>query len=347
MALINLSRRPPEPLPEGAYDVRGWEVRTGLDDEKVGRVEDMLLDEHDRPRYLDVDLGTFRGHLLVPLAEAHADASEQVVWLDRMDRGRLRDLPEYDHDLEALSPAYERRMQDEWDRIARGEAQEAAAEPTGRSTLARLGDLGDLRVAKGVTDPRGWKLLSGDGHPVGEVRELIVDTAAMTTRYLDVDVDEKKLDLEPLDRHVLIPAERVRLDRTRKHVVVDGIFARDVQAYPLYRGLPLETRQREAIDEAFRRTAEAPESGGGEAAARRFFGVRRRPVEGAPPVRPRGRPDPLHEGEPHEPWRPEPESSRGAESETTVRQGDDEVRIRIKGEQIIIERKPTGSRDDG
>jgi sporulation protein YlmC with PRC-barrel domain len=356
MALVNLSRRTPAQLADGAYDVRGWEVRTELDGEKVGKVDDMLVDDHDYPRYLDVDLGIFRKHVLVPLSEAHADPSAQVVWIDQLDRERLRHLPDYDHDLESLSPEYEERLLEEYRVLARdghGEPQEERAP----SRLARLGDLDDFRVAKGVTDPRGWKLVAGDGQVLGEVKELIVDTAAMTTRYLVAEVDEKKLELERLGRHVLVPSERVRLDRGEKHAVVDGLFSRDVERYPIYQGLPLETSAERAIHQAFT-SARGSESRTGDAAATRFFGVRERAMgaTATPPVRSRGRPGELDrpEVEPIAVERAETDvepaaAERGdpeASDETVIRNSEN-VRIRISGDDIIIEKHPRGSRDDG
>ncbi|HEX9710550.1 MAG TPA: PRC-barrel domain-containing protein, partial [Candidatus Thermoplasmatota archaeon] len=121
MSLVTLSRRDATELPEGSYDVRDWEVRTAPDGEKVGKVDDMLLDEHGRPRYLDVDLGLFKRHVLVPLSEAHADPSTQVVWIDSLDGERLSRIPAYERDPAALSPDFETRLLEEYRTLSRGE----------------------------------------------------------------------------------------------------------------------------------------------------------------------------------------------------------------------------------
>jgi sporulation protein YlmC with PRC-barrel domain len=337
---VNLSRRAPAHLPDGAYDVRGWEVRTEVDGEKVGKVDDMLVDDQDRPRYLNVKLGIFRRNVLVPLSAAHADPSTQVIWIEQLDRERLKNVPEYVDDVSLISPEYEERLLQEYRSLSRerGTADRRDGdEPLPR--LARLSDLGDFRVAKGVTDPRGWKLVAGDGHAMGEVKELIVDAAALTARYLDVEIDEDKLDLEPLNRHILIPAERVRLDRKSKHVVVDGLFARDMRDYPMYQGLPLDDSAQRAIDSAYRRPLEERP---GESSVGRFFRPRMRPEDEAAPVRSRRR---ELDGD---------RSDRDIErvvSETDVEEyeipSSENVRIRISGDDIIIERHPRGGRDDG
>jgi hypothetical protein len=337
MSLVNLSRSAPTQLPDGAYDVRGWEVRTELDGEKVGKVDDMLVDERDRPRYLEVDLGIFRRHVLVPLSAAHADPSAEIVWIDRLDKERIREIPEYDRDLARLTPEYENRLVQEYRALARDRSRVEASESE-HTGLARLGDLGDYRVAKGVMDPRGWKVVGGDSGVIGEVKELIVDPSAMTTRYLDCEVHDDKLEMEPLGRHVLIPADRVRLDRSGKRVMVDGLFARDMADYPIYQGLPLNSDAEHAIDEVFDRTREsrAPES-----AATRFFGVRARADRAVARARSRGRRGDAHEERERDIERVASDTSRETVAET------DNVRIRISGDDIIIERHPRGGRDDG
>ena len=323
MALMSLSADAPARLPDGAYDVRGWQVRTEADGHKVGKVDDMLLDEEDRPRYVDVKL-TGRKHVLVPLSEAHADPSSQVVWIDRLDRERLRQVPTYDHDPARLSPAYERRLLAEYRQLGLDQPvkPERVSDGNGApSHLSRLGKLENYRVAKGVTDPRGWKIVSGDGQVLGKVSELIVDTRALTTRYLDCRVKEGDLELEPVDRHVLVPVERARLDRKEKHVVVDGLFAQDLTEYPIYRGLPLA-----AGDEArIRAMYERREDDGSIPEVRRFF---------------RAEPTELELGTPSSAWRDVDDQ------ETLEADGREEVQIRVRDGDVVI-RQPKGQRDDG
>jgi photosynthetic reaction center H subunit len=52
-----------------------------------------------------------------------------------------------------------------------------------------LKELKDFQVAKGDPDVRGWEVLSNDGRRIGKVDDLLVDTAAMKVRYLDIDLD--------------------------------------------------------------------------------------------------------------------------------------------------------------
>jgi hypothetical protein len=88
---------------------------------------------------------------------------------------------------------------------------------------------------------------------VGKVAELLVSPGQMQAKYLDVVVDEKELELEPVDRHVLLPAERVRLEAGAKRVVVGGLLADDLGGYPQYGGLPLRHGDARGLEDVFDR----------------------------------------------------------------------------------------------
>jgi PRC-barrel domain protein len=97
--------------------------------------------------------------------------------------------------------------------------------------MAALGDLANFEIAKDIPDPRGWDVLTADGSKVGKVHELIVDTNALRTRYIDVSLDKKALRLEK-DRDVLIPIGDARLDRSDDKVVLDKLTANQLADLP-------------------------------------------------------------------------------------------------------------------
>ena len=66
----------------------------------------------------------------------------------------------------------------------------ARSRPSAHPRCAALRDLGNYKVADGYPDPRGWTVRSADGRDVGTVRDLIVDTGTMQTRYLAVRLDD-------------------------------------------------------------------------------------------------------------------------------------------------------------
>lgn len=257
MALRPLSRVQEFEFPGDAWDVRGWTVRTAADEEKVGRVEDMLLDHSGALRYLDVNLGFLKKHVLVPLDHAHADRERETVWVEELTRERLEEVPEYRVDPEALDEDYERRLDAVYGGTTASRHKRVVApeeDLDGELSLRRMSDLEeDYRVAG--DDPRGWKVITAEGETVGEVAELLMEPTAMKARFLDVAVREKKLDLEPVDRHILLPSDRVRLDRSGKKVLVSGLLAHDIGDYPQYGGLPVTGRWTRELDAVFRRAA--------------------------------------------------------------------------------------------
>lgn len=298
MSFLPLSKHEHLSVPPDWLDVRGWIVRTRADDQKVGRVEDILVDPDGRIHFLDVDLGVFHKHVLVPARRASPAATDEVVWIDGMTRDRLEHIPEYTLNPETLTPAFERRLREMWDAVIDDRV------PTSQDGLetryARLGGMEDYRVASADSDPRGWSVVAGDGTKIGEVKELIVDTASMSARYLDCDVDETRLDLEPVDRHVLIPTRRVRLDADDRRVVVDGIFAADLARYPVYGGLPLTRDAERSVHAVFGPWDERSDD-------------RRAPDSAARPG------EVVH-----------------------VRQPDGDLRIRVAGDDVVIETRPEG-----
>ena len=83
---------------------------------------------------------------------------------------------------------------------------------------ARMSELGDYRVSDEDPDPRGWSVVGRDGATIGRVEDLIVDTAAMKVRYLDIAVTDAAATGSSRAR---IPASRVDLEPAQRTVVAD------------------------------------------------------------------------------------------------------------------------------
>jgi hypothetical protein len=315
-----------------------------------------------------VDLGFLKKHVLVPVRQARVDAAEDVGWVDNLTKDQFEDVPEYTGDARVVTAEYERSLSEAYLRarhtdreIDREVVGDTAATGSGAQRLVRLGDLKEFRVAKGDTDPRGWTVVASDGHKIGEVSELLVDTRSLEARYIDCDVDEDKLGLEGVDRHVLVPIDAARLDRHKKNVVLDGVFAKDVGAIPVYGGLPLEERAEREVREAFRLDERGDPRDSRYAAdardidARRdadmFYGARRDARRMAATDRAADADDrPGHIGdraatgdrisdrEVRVSGRDEAVLREG--DEATLRDEDREIRIRLSGDDIVIEKRP-------
>jgi uncharacterized protein (TIGR02271 family) len=112
MAYAALSQYQDAQFPESMADVRGFEVRTRDDNEKVGKVDDVVCAPDGRLRYLDVDLGGFFNtkHVLLPVGGAQVDARHDVVWVAGMTKEQIKQLPDYAGDASAITDEYETRF---------------------------------------------------------------------------------------------------------------------------------------------------------------------------------------------------------------------------------------------
>ncbi|CAN5662342.1 hypothetical protein BH23GEM5_BH23GEM5_08780 [soil metagenome] len=104
----------------------------------------------------------------------------------------------------------------------------------GSRGIVPLDQLDDFKVAEGDPDVRGWDVVASDGTKVGEVEELLVDTAAMKVRYLAVERDTGWFDTND-EPAVLVPIGAARLDTDDDRVIVDSIASDGFRTMPAYR----------------------------------------------------------------------------------------------------------------
>ena len=112
MRYTALSQDPKLTLPTDLADVRGWEVRTTDDDEKVGKVSDIIFVDARQPAYLDVDVGGFLNakHVLLPVGLAQLSSDEQVIRVPEMSKDELKALPDYPADPTMITEEYVQRV---------------------------------------------------------------------------------------------------------------------------------------------------------------------------------------------------------------------------------------------
>lgn len=105
------------------------------------------------------------------------------------------------------------------------------------AALASLDDLDDFKVHEDDPDIRGWDVVTENGEKIGEVDELIVDTAAMKVRYFGVDIDEDLLgdrDHDSERDRLLVPIGYATLNEEEDQIRVRGIGAQEMGTWPLY-----------------------------------------------------------------------------------------------------------------
>ncbi|WP_375492418.1 DUF2382 domain-containing protein [uncultured Nostoc sp.] len=93
------------------HDIKGLGVYTQGTDEKIGTVNDVLVDEEGHFRYLVVDLGfwIFGKKVLLPLGRARIDYNVDRVYTVGLTREQAQDLPEF-NERQTLDYDYEERV---------------------------------------------------------------------------------------------------------------------------------------------------------------------------------------------------------------------------------------------
>jgi uncharacterized protein (TIGR02271 family) len=112
MPYSSLSQYQNPRFPSELADVRGFEVRTRTDDDKVGKVDDLVCTTDGQIRYLDVDLGGFFNprHVVLPIGAAQVDRERDIVWITGMSKDQIKALPDYDGDATRIDESYEGRI---------------------------------------------------------------------------------------------------------------------------------------------------------------------------------------------------------------------------------------------
>jgi len=114
-------------------------------------------------------------------------------------------------------------------------------------------DESDFEIVDGQPDIRGWDVKTGDGTTIGEVDELILDASERKVRYMIVDLDEDKLDLDE-DRKVLIPIGTAQLHEKEDEVILESISIDQLRHLPEYDSDNLTEETEYAISSALGRS---------------------------------------------------------------------------------------------
>jgi hypothetical protein len=81
------------------------------------------------------------------------------------------------------------------DRLDRGRTTTMEAEtPPSASRIVPLSELHSHKIASGDPDVRGWTVVTAAGETIGQVEDLLVDTAELKVRYLDLALDTAAAD---------------------------------------------------------------------------------------------------------------------------------------------------------
>ncbi len=93
------------------YDITDFDVYSDINDEKVGSVKHILVDDSGRFRYLVVDTGfwIFGKQVLLPIGRSRMNYSDRRVYATGLTREQVDNLPDF-HDLERIDYNYEEQL---------------------------------------------------------------------------------------------------------------------------------------------------------------------------------------------------------------------------------------------
>ncbi|WP_206603052.1 DUF2382 domain-containing protein [Leptolyngbya ohadii] len=169
----------------GDHDVMGMDLYSGND--KVGSVDNLLVDDEGRFRYLIINTGAwiFGKKVLMPIGRARIDYNDRHVYVDGLTREQVENLPEYDGSVPADFD-YEERVRGVYRSPgSRSSVDAANTTPGSASTMGTMGTTG--AVGYGST-------AAASGTPIDTATPL--DTPAALTdvsarRDRDIDVNRR------------------------------------------------------------------------------------------------------------------------------------------------------------
>lgn len=120
---------------------------------------------------------------------------------------------------------------------------------TTKGQLAHLSEMDDFEIADGEPDIIGWDVCASNGTKIGDVEDLLVDSATMRVRYIEVELDKDLVPDNQNDRrHFLIPIGSARLDDDDDNVLV-SMESERLQALPPYvRGALTREYEQSVVD---------------------------------------------------------------------------------------------------
>lgn len=224
-------------------DLVGWDV-TDREGTKIGDLAELLLGRDGKIRFVSVNLGLFRKHVLVPIEVIEWGPRALVVspWTSE----QVKALPAY----EGTQPLTAEVLEEMERAHPRFYGSAPAAEDGGEARIVPLAQARDFRLARGAPNPRGWTAFAGDNERVGTVADLLVDPVAMKVRFLSVDLADDLFTLRE-DRHVLVPMEVVELRERGEDVWIQGATASQISALPAYPGGSVDRWMERTILAAF------------------------------------------------------------------------------------------------
>lgn len=95
----------------GGNDIKNYDVYSDIDNDKIGTVKNIMVDETGRFRYLVVDTGfwIFGKQVLLPVGRSQIDSRDRRVYAVGLTKEQAQNLPEFSENLD-IDRDYEERV---------------------------------------------------------------------------------------------------------------------------------------------------------------------------------------------------------------------------------------------
>ncbi len=207
--------------------------------EKIGKVDDLFLDENDQPEYIGVKMGFFGTRsTLVPLDACTVDKSQGFIDVNQP-KQTVKDAPSFDDDGE-ITPDLERQVREYYGLGAhagtedRGSYGAYASDGTGNADAGTDGDAG--RVGPGMTggDIKGGEFRghSADDEGVNQRKGSDLEDqddlrVQRSEEEIRAGVREREAGKLNVRKRVTTERQRIAVPKKREEVSVDRVPVND------------------------------------------------------------------------------------------------------------------------
>jgi uncharacterized protein (TIGR02271 family) len=191
---------------------------------KIGKVDDLFLDESDRPEYVGVKMGFFGlSSTLVPMDATRVDEGSQAIYV-QADKDTVKNGPRFDDDNE-ITPDYERQVREYYGLSAhegQGERGGYGAYQGGQQTSAAGAGIaqGDREGGEFHEHGRGQEGIREGAEDLEDQDELRVQRSEEELR---AGVREREAGQVNVRKRVRTEREQIAVPKRREEVSVERV----------------------------------------------------------------------------------------------------------------------------
>ncbi len=207
------------------------------DGDKVGKVDDLFLDESDQPEYVGVKMGFFGlSSTLIPFDAVRVDEGQQALYVEA-EKEQIKDGPRFDDDNE-ITPDFEQQVRGHYGLSASGGTEDRgsygayAASSDRSSDASTVTDEDSGRVGPGMvegdTDSGQFRGHSADNEGVNQRQGSDLEDedelrVQRSEEELRAGVREREAGQVSVRKRVRTERERIAVPKKREEVTVDRV----------------------------------------------------------------------------------------------------------------------------